>query len=208
MTRPKLEFWFDFASTYSYLSAMRLPGIAQKAGVDVVWRPFLLGPIFAAQGWTTSPFLIYPAKGKYMWRDMQRRTQALGLPLVWSDSFPQHSVLAARVAQLALQTSQGVAFCQAVFSAEFGQGRDISQTAVITDCLAQSGLPDGLIDRAIEDDNKLTLRHTTEEARARGLFGAPSFTVGPELFWGDDRLEEAIHWAIHHGEAGQGGAHG
>ncbi len=194
----QIEFWFEFASTYSYLSAMRLPKEAAKAGVSVRWRPFLLGPIFAAQGWNTSPFRIYPAKGKYMWRDMERRSQALGLPLAWSDTFPQNSVLASRVAQLALQTDQGVAFCQAVYTAEFGQGHDISQTPVIADCLAQSGLPADLIDRALQDDNKLALRRTNEEADRRSIFGAPSFMVGDELFWGDDRLDDALEWALKH----------
>lgn len=198
MTQSRIEFWFDFASTYSYLSAMRLDPLARAAGVEVSWRPFLLGPIFAAQGWTTSPFRIYPAKGRYMWRDMARRTQALGLPLKELDNMPQNSVLAARVAQLALGTPQGVAFCRSVFAAQFGQGRDIAEAAVIRDCLESTGLPCDLIDRAGQDDNRLILRRSTEEAMARGLFGAPSFTVGDELFWGDDRLEQALAWTTRH----------
>ncbi|WP_294608254.1 2-hydroxychromene-2-carboxylate isomerase [uncultured Roseovarius sp.] len=198
MTQARLEFWFDFASTYSYLSAMRLGPLAQKSGVKVVWRPFLLGPIFAAQGWTTSPFRIYPAKGHYMWRDMTRRTQALGLPLKKLDNMPQNSVLAARVAQLALGTEHGVAFCQAVFSAQFGQGRDIAEVPVIRDCLEATGLSGDLVDRAAQDDNRLVLRRSTEEAMARGIFGAPSFIIQDELFWGDDRLEEALDWAARH----------
>lgn len=198
MTQSRIEFWFDFASTYSYLSAMRLDPLARAAGVEVTWRPFLLGPIFAAQGWTTSPFRIYPAKGRYMWRDMARRTQALGLPLKELDNMPQNSVLAARVAQLALGAPQGVAFCRAVFAAQFGQGRDIAEVAVIRDCLESTGLSCDLIERAAQDDNRLILRRSTEEAMARGLFGAPSFTVGDELFWGDDRLEQALDWAARH----------
>ena len=70
--RPRLEFWYEFASTYSYLTAMRIEALAEKAGVDVIWKPFVLGPIFSAQGWNTSPFNIYPAKGKYMVREMER----------------------------------------------------------------------------------------------------------------------------------------
>lgn len=198
MTQPRIEFWFDFASTYSYLSAMRLGPLAQDAAVEVTWRPFLLGPIFAAQGWTTSPFRIYPAKGRYMWRDMARRTQALGLPLKELDNMPQNSVLAARVAQLALGTTQGVAFCRSVFAAQFGQGRDIAEEAVIRDCLEGVGLPCDLIARAGQDDNRLILRRSTEEAMARGIFGAPSFTTQDELFWGDDRLEQALDWASRH----------
>jgi 2-hydroxychromene-2-carboxylate isomerase len=198
MTKPHMEFWFDFASTYSYLSAMRLAPLARAAGVDVTWRPFLLGPIFAAQGWNTSPFVVYPAKGRYMWRDMTRRTQTLGLPLQKPDNLPQNSVLAARVAQLALGTPEGPAFCQSVYTAEFGHGRDIADHDVIRSCLEQSGLPRDLIKAALSDDNKRMLRHTVEEAMARGIFGAPTFAIGPELFWGDDRLEQALDWATGH----------
>ena len=72
MARP-VTFWFEFASTYSYLSAMRIDAEAEARGVEVVWKPFLLGPIFKAQGWETSPFSIYPEKGENMWRDLERR---------------------------------------------------------------------------------------------------------------------------------------
>src|SRR5215207_5334269 len=96
--RPVLEFWYEFASTYSYLAAMRIEPLAEAAGVDIRWRPFLLGPIFAAQGWTSSPFNLFPAKGRYMWRDMERQAAALGLPFNKPDPFPQNGLIAARVA--------------------------------------------------------------------------------------------------------------
>ena len=96
--RPVLEFWYEFASTYSYLTAMRIEPLAEAAGVDIRWRPFLLGPIFAAQGWTSSPFNLFPAKGRYMWRDMERQAAALGVPFRKPDPFPQNALLAARVA--------------------------------------------------------------------------------------------------------------
>lgn len=198
MTKPQMEFWFEFASTYSYLSVMRLPAHAANAGVKVRWRPFLLGPIFAAQGWTTSPFKIYPAKGNYMWRDMQRRCAQLGLDFKQSESMPQHSVLAARVAQLALETSNGIAFCQNVFLMQFAEGQDIADPGVIAACLSAAKLPETMIEDAQADTNKHTLRLTTEEAMRRGIFGAPSFTVDQELFWGDDRLEAALDWAVQH----------
>ena len=99
--RPVLEFWYEFASTYSYLAAMRIEPLAEAAGVDIRWRPFLLGPIFAAQGWTSSPFNLFPAKGRYMWRDMERQAAALGLPFRKPDPFPQNALLAARVASTA-----------------------------------------------------------------------------------------------------------
>ncbi|MGK7654549.1 2-hydroxychromene-2-carboxylate isomerase [Roseovarius sp. B08] len=198
MTKPQMDFWFEFASTYSYLSVMRLPAHAAEAGVTVRWRPFLLGPIFASQGWDTSPFKIYAAKGNYMWRDMERRCAALGLTFQRSDTMPQHSVLAARTAQLALETPQGIAFCQNVYLMQFAEGMNIADTDVMAACLSAARLPADLLEKAQADANKHRLRDTTEEAMRRGLFGAPSFTVGDELFWGDDQLETALAWAVEH----------
>jgi 2-hydroxychromene-2-carboxylate isomerase len=86
MTAPILDFWFDFASTYSYLAAMRIGPLAEKAEVRVRFRPFLLGPIFKAQGWVTSPFNLYPAKGRNMWRDLERSCAELKLPIPASRS--------------------------------------------------------------------------------------------------------------------------
>ncbi|MCA0870601.1 2-hydroxychromene-2-carboxylate isomerase [Seohaeicola saemankumensis] len=193
-----LTFWFDFASTYSYLSAFRIGGLARAAGIRVTWQPFLLGPVFAAQGWTTSPFNIYPLKGAYMWRDMERRAEGLNLPLVRPDPFPQNSLRAARVALAALESEPedgGPAFCRAVFAAEFGQGRDISDPATLADCLAEAGLDRALAARADDPAIKTALRGVGEEAARQKIFGAPSFTVDGELFWGDDRLEQALEWA-------------
>ena len=198
MARPKVEFWFEFASTYSYLSALRLPELARDARIEIIWRPFLLGPIFAAQGWDTSPFNIYAAKGRYMWRDMARRAAAQGLDFNRPDPFPQNSVLAARTALIALQGKHGIAFCQNVFLAQFDAGADISDPDVIAACAVSVGLPQDIVATAGSLENKHALRAATEEAMRRGLFGAPSFAVGDELFWGDDRLEDALHWAAEH----------
>ena len=83
------EFWYEFASTYSYPAALRVSSLAEERGVSIAWRPFLLGPIFAAQGWRDSPFNIYPAKGRYMWRDLERTCDAMGVPLKRPEPFPQ-----------------------------------------------------------------------------------------------------------------------
>ena len=85
----ELQFWYEFASTYSYLAVMRIDALASAEGIAVRWRPFLLGPIFAAQKWNDSPFNIYPAKGRYMWRDLELRTRAIGVPFVRPDGFPR-----------------------------------------------------------------------------------------------------------------------
>ena len=92
------DFWYEFASTYSYPASMRIEALAASRGVALHWRPFLLGPIFAAQGHADSPFNLNPAKGRYMWGDLQRICASLGLPLRRPDPFPQNSLLAARVA--------------------------------------------------------------------------------------------------------------
>ena len=98
MPAKVLDFWFDFASTYSYPAAIRIGPLAQQAHVEVRFRPFLLGPIFKAQGWDTSPFNLYAAKGRHMWRDLERVCGDLALPFRHPEPFPQNSLLAARVA--------------------------------------------------------------------------------------------------------------
>lgn len=189
----RIAFWYEFASTYSYLSAMRIEEMAREAGVAVDWRPFLLGPIFAAQGWTTSPFNLYEAKGRNMWRDMERLTAARGLGLRRPDPFPQNGLYAARLALIGADEGWGPAFTRAVYRAEFAEGADISDKAVLAAALRSVGLDaDALLARIAEPEVKDRLKAQTEEAQARGVFGAPSFFVGDELYWGDDRLEQAL----------------
>ena len=197
MQPPVLDFWFEFASTYSYPAAMRIGAAAQARGIAVRWRPFLLGPLFKANGWTTSPFNIYPAKGRYMWRDLERICGALDLPFAEPPGFPQNTLLAARVALVALTQNWGEEFCRAVYRAEFGDGRNIGDPAVLVEVLRQLGQDaDAVIGQAQSDEIKTRLRAQTEEAAARGIFGAPSFiTEDGELFWGNDRLESALEWA-------------
>jgi 2-hydroxychromene-2-carboxylate isomerase len=203
MTAPALDFWFDFASTYSYPAVMRVRPLAGAAGIEVKFRPFLLGPIFKAQGWTTSPFNLFPAKGRNMWRDLERTCAELSLPpMRRPEPFPQNSMLAARVALVGLAQPRseefwGEEFCRAVFCAEFAEGRRIDDTETIGDILSMLNVePAPVLTAALSDDNKARLRAETEEAQRLGLFGAPSFTTTDgELFWGNDRLEQALAWA-------------
>ena len=193
--RPKPS--FDFASTYSYPAAMRIAALAEEADVEVRFRPFLLGPIFKAQGWSTSPFNLYPAKGRHMWRDLERLCADLQLPFERPDPFPQNSLLAARVALAGLDHGWGESFCRGVFRAEFGGGRRIDDSTAIGEILAGLKIdPRSPLEAAGSDELKCRLRAQTEAAQQRGLFGAPSFTTADgELFWGNDRLEHALRWA-------------
>jgi 2-hydroxychromene-2-carboxylate isomerase len=191
-----LDFWYDLASTYSYLAATRIRPLAQSANVAVRFRPFLLGPIFKAQGWTTSPFNLYEAKGRHMWRDLERECGRLGLPFKRPEPFPQNSLLAARLALVGLEQGWGEDFTLAVFRAEFGEGRSIDEPT-LRDVLAKSNVDaTAALSGAQSDGAKNALRAQTEEAQRLGLFGAPTFiTADGELFWGNDRLEQAIEWA-------------
>ncbi len=197
MTRPALEFWFEFASTYSYLSAMRIEDAAREAGVDIAWKPFLLGPIFRRQGWSTSPFNLYPAKGRYMVRDVARLAGERGLAFRMPDPFPQNGLLAARLTLAGHDEGWGTAFARAVFTAEFAQGQPIGEAETLARILAGLGVEAApAMMKAATDDIKMRLRRQTDEAEAKGIFGAPSFvTPDGELFWGDDRLEQALRWA-------------
>jgi 2-hydroxychromene-2-carboxylate isomerase len=196
MSRPKIEFWYEFASSYSYLSVMRIEALAGQAGVEVAWRPFLLGPVFLAMGWNDSPFNIYPPKGRYMWRDLARLAGKYDLPFRLPSRFPRSGLLAARVALLGVEPGWVAAFSRAVMLANFAEDREIGETGVIAGVLDDLGLPaQELLGLAVSEENKAALRRQTERASELGLFGAPSFRVGEELFWGNDRLEDALAWA-------------
>ncbi|HVP86261.1 MAG TPA: 2-hydroxychromene-2-carboxylate isomerase [Rhizomicrobium sp.] len=197
MTRKTIDFWYEFASTYSYPAAMRVEKVAKAADVAVRFRPFLLGPIFGAQGWKDSPFNIYPVKGRYMWRDMERICETEGLPLKLPPvRFPQNGLKAARIALAGEAQGWTAAFTRAVYTANFTEQRDISDDATLALILSNIGVnPEAAVAAANAEENKGKLKAQTEEAISRGIFGAPSFTVGDELFWGNDRLEQAVAWA-------------
>jgi len=193
MDWPVLEFWFEFGSTYSYLSVMRIEALAERAQVRVLWRPFLLGPLFAAQGLTTSPFVAQPEKGRYMWTDLARQARKYGLPFRQPLVFPRNAVRPMRVAVLGADQPWIGAFCRAVMRQNFVDDLDISEPANVREALAQAvAYPDDWIARADSVDNKPLLRAQTEAARQRGIFGAPTFFVEDEMFWGDDRLDAAM----------------
>lgn len=193
---PVLEFWFEFGSNYSYLSVMRVEAMANAAGVRVAWKPFLLGPIFRELGMDNSPFVLNPAKGNYAWRDLERRARKYALEFRRPSQFPRVALLPMRVAVLGASESWIGAFCKRVMLQNFVDDIDIDDIDNVRRAL--TGLvadPDAILTLAVGEQNKQRLRLQTEEALRRDMFGAPTFMVGDEMFWGDDRMEDAITFA-------------
>ena len=193
----RVEFWYEFASSYSYPAAMRIEALAAERGVALVWRPFLLGPIFFEAGWRVSPFNIYPVKGRYMWRDMERVCASFGLPLVRPEPFPQNSLAAARIA-IALDDAARAEFSRRVYRAEFAEGRSISDPATLSALIVDCGLDaSATLAAAQAEANKTKLKAQGERAKSLGLPGAPCLaTEDGEVFWGNDRLEQGLDWAL------------
>ncbi|MGO9829918.1 MAG: 2-hydroxychromene-2-carboxylate isomerase [Myxococcaceae bacterium] len=197
MAPPALiDFFYEFASPYACLSALRIRTLAARVGVAVRWRPFLLGPIFRAEGLADSPLNVFPLRGAYARRDVARRGRRYGFEVRFPSSFPRNSVLASRVALLALKEGWGEAFSEAVYRAEFSEDEDIASAEVVGALVhAQGHQPERVLEAAQTPEVKAALRAQVEAAQALGVFGAPSFQVAGELFWGDDRLEDALDWA-------------
>lgn len=189
----EIEFWFEFGSNYSYLSVMRIEAAAAQCDVTVRWKPFLLGPIFRSLGWSTSPFVLQKAKGDYVWTDMARQCRKHGLPWQRPTEFPRSSLLPARVALIGADQPWMGAYCRRIMSLNFAEDRAIDDPQRVAEVLNELHLPAPMIlDQAQSDANKLKLRQQTEAAQAKGIFGAPTFFVGDEMFWGDDRLDDAL----------------
>ncbi|MCE8018890.1 2-hydroxychromene-2-carboxylate isomerase [Halomonas sp. MCCC 1A11036] len=188
-------FWFEFASTYSYPAAMRLEHLAAERDIEVRWQPFLLGPIFQAQGWNDTPFKLYPAKGRYMWRDIERICERDGIRFRRPSQFPRNGLLAARIANWHAEEPWVPAFVRSVLRANFEHDEDIADPQVIANCLAEANLDaEVLLKQSQQPEVKESLRAATEQAQALDIFGAPFFMAGTEPFWGYDRMEQALDW--------------
>jgi 2-hydroxychromene-2-carboxylate isomerase len=194
---PEIEFWFEFGSNYSYLSVMRIEEEARRHGVRIAWKPFLLGPIFRALGMENSPFVLQKEKGAYVQQDMARLCRKYGLaPWVKPSVFPRLGVLPLRIALLGVDEPWIGAFCRKVMELNFVRDQDINQPEQMVPIVAELGLSTlGLTERAQSEPIKNRLRDQTEQARAKGIFGAPTFFVGTEMFWGNDRLDDALLFA-------------
>ena len=188
-----IECWFEFGSNYSYLSVMRIEQEAASRGVSVVWRPFLLGPIFQSMGWSNSPFVLQEAKGNYMWQDMPRQCRKYGLAWQRPSQFPRRALLPMRVALLGEDQPWIGAYSRRIMSMNFAEDRDIDTADAVGEALGELGLPvEQLLAQAQSDTIKQRLRERTEQAKARGIFGAPTFFVGDAMYWGNDRLDDAL----------------
>jgi 2-hydroxychromene-2-carboxylate isomerase len=180
----QLEFWFQYGSTYSYLSVMRAGSTAAAAGVALVWKPFLLAPLFIKAGLPDGPFLPYPAKTRYMWRDLERRAKLRGLSYRRPSVYPPNTLLTARVGLVAATEGWCEPFTKAVFRRHWTEDLIIGTTENLRASIAELGRePDIVIGQAQTPENKAQLRGQTEEVERRGLFGSPSFLVRDEIFW-------------------------
>lgn len=210
MSSRSIDFWYDFASPYSYMSVMRIEAEAENHNIMVNWKPFLLGPIFRQHGFQNSPFNSFPRKRDYMWRDMERCCAALGLAFTRPEIFPGNGLYAARLALIGAEHGWVANFTKAVFEAYFGHGADLSDVDMLKSVLSTVTTDDVemLWDGAMSSGNKERLRQQTEHADALGIFGAPTFIPSTqgirdeeaplEMFWGNDRLEAALAFEAPH----------
>jgi len=192
----EIEFWFEFGSNYSYPAVMRVEKEAKRRNVRLLWKPFLLGPIFRELGFETSPFVLQKEKGAYVWEDMARQCRKYGIPWKRPSVFPRLGVLPLRVVLVGIDQPWIGEFSKRVMELNFAFDQDINQVEGIAPILTELGLPASeIIAQAQSEPIKNLLRQQTEQARLKGIFGAPTFFVGKEMFWGNDRLEDALLFA-------------
>lgn len=191
MRTTPVEFFFDFGSPAAYLAWTQLPALCAEAGVALVYKPMLLGAVFKATG-NRSPAEV-PAKSRYVRADFERHAARYGVPLRFNPHFPINTLLLMRGAT-AMQVEDGGArfgdYCRAIFRAMWVDEMDLNAPAVVGQVLHAAGFdPAAMLALAGRQDVKDRLKAVTEEAVARGVFGAPTMFVGERMFWGQDRLE-------------------
>ena len=197
MLSQALEFWIGYGSTYSYLSVMRIDDTTARAGIELIWKPFNIRTLMVQKGLPTGPFVPRPDKLAYMWRDIERRAQRRGLAFARPPQYPVDSQATVRVAYLAAEQGWCSEFSRKVFHMNFAEGRSIGGPGNLQAALRELGRdPERVIQRAHEPDIEAGLSAQTQAAIDFGIFGSPNFRVDNELFWGDDRLEDAIDWSL------------
>jgi 2-hydroxychromene-2-carboxylate isomerase len=191
----KIDFWFSIGSTYSYLSVMRLGRVATETGIEFVWRPFNVREIMVAQN--NIPFANKPVKAAYMWRDVARRSEKYGLSPKLPAPYPIPDLpLANQVALLGMREGWGMEYTIEAYRLWFEEGLAAGAEPNLSRSLRVTGQnPEETIVRASADAAAATFAEQTRAAMALGIFGSPTFVVNGEVFWGDDRLEDAISWS-------------
>ena len=194
MAAHHIDFWFTMGSTYSYLSVSRLADVERSTGVTFRWRPFHL--LIILQEMKHVPFADKPTKSAYMWRDIERRAAMYGIPMKLPVPYPaKQSVVANLVATVGTRESWGADFVRAAHRRWFQRGEETGSEPNVSESLHDIGEePKRVLALANSENTKATLAAETDAARELGIFGSPTFTVGRELFWGDDRLADAISW--------------
>lgn len=192
----EIEIWYEFGSNYSYLSVYRIGDLARKSGVTIKWQPFLFGPIFKSFGWSSSPFVLQEEKGRYMWRDMERQCEKYGLPWRRPSEFPRRALTPMRVAVLGKDSEWIEEYSKRMMTLNFVQDTTIDDEALVCQVLEDLGLNGRLIvEQAQQSENKEKLKEQTARAQQLGIFGGPTFMVNGEMFWGNDRLDDAVSFA-------------
>lgn len=194
-----LDFFFFHGSTYTYLTVLRIGEAAAKAGVEVRWRPFNVRAIMTEMN--NIPFAGKPAKLSYMWRDVERRASKLGLPFKSPPVYPADAKLLANLAgTVAAEEGWCPDYAVASYRGWFLEGLPLGGHGSVVHAVAACGHdPERVIERAHCDEIQARWAAETEAARQLGIFGSPTFVVGgTEIFWGDDRLEDALDWALSH----------
>jgi 2-hydroxychromene-2-carboxylate isomerase len=189
-----IDFWLSVGSTYTYLSVMRLREVEDRTGIGFNWRPFNVRAIMLEQN--NRPFVGKPVKTAYMWRDIERRAVRYGLPVRVPAPYPlQEFERANRIAIVGEQEGWCADYARATYRRWFQDGLEAGIEPNLSESLREIGQdPTRVIARAESDEIAAALQKATEEAKLLGVFGSPSFVVGRELFWGDDRLDDAIAW--------------
>jgi len=197
MPADHIDFWFTMGSTYSYLSVMRLGEVERASGIRFNWRPFHL--LIILQEMKHVPFADKPAKAAYMWRDIERRAMMYGIPAALPAPYPaKQSIVANLVATVGMRQGWGADFVRAAYRRWFRLGEETGSEPNVSASLRDIGQePQSVLALANAPDAKNALMAETDIARELGIFGSPTFAVGRELFWGDDRLEDAISWYQH-----------
>ncbi|MEZ7517396.1 disulfide bond formation protein DsbA [Psychrobacter sp. 4Dc] len=183
----QVEFFFDVGSPASYLAWTQLASIAQRHNAEIVWRPMLLGAVFQAVG-NTSPAAV-PAKGAYMLKDLKRFSAIYDVPFRFNPFFPVNTMQLMRGVTAYLETPKFESYLSAIFKALWAEKLNMESPEVVAEVLSKVGIDaTDFMARISEPEVKARLKSSTEEAVARGVFGAPSFFVNGEMFFGQDRL--------------------